>query len=225
MNKVYIKGKRFFAPILAASTLLALFISPAFATLPVVELSLLEHSKPRTETITHIVLHYMSNVVANPKDPYIIEEAARIFALNGVSAHYIIGRDGTIYFCVPEHRVAYHAGKGVLEDYPNYKDSLNQYSVGIEILAIGTYEEMAGYGITAEMYSKLDPAHIGFTEMQYESLNHLINDILSRHSSISSDRRHIIGHNEYAPGRKQDPGALFDWNRVSLSTNRKYNNE
>jgi N-acetylmuramoyl-L-alanine amidase len=166
----------------------------------------------------------MSNVIANPENPHVIEDAFQTLASNGVSAHYIIGRDGTIYFCVPENRVAYHAGKGALKDYPNYKDNLNQHSIGIETLAIGSNAEMATFGITSEMYSALDSAHIGFTQAQYESLNRLINDILSRNPSIQPDRKHIIGHDEYAPGRKHDPGALFDWSRLSLP-NRRSNNE
>jgi N-acetylmuramoyl-L-alanine amidase len=208
--------------------LLTLLCVSAFAqqtALPVVELPLIENSKPRAEAITHIVLHYMSNVIANPQNPHIIEDAFQTLASNGVSAHYIIGREGTIYFCVPENRVAYHAGKGTLKNYPNYKDNLNQHSIGIEMLAVGSPAEMATFGITAEMYSELDSAHIGFTEAQYESLNRLLNDILSRNPSIQPNRMHIIGHDEYAPGRKYDPGALFNWNKLSLYPNRKSNNE
>jgi N-acetyl-anhydromuramyl-L-alanine amidase AmpD len=175
----------------------------------------LENSAERAENaeITHIVLHFMSNVAANRDNPYDINENHEILLNSGTSAHYIIDRDGIIYFAVPENRAAYHAGAGSLEDYPHYENKLNQYSIGIELLGIGTKEEMAQY-LSGSEYDRLDPAHIGFTEAQYQSFNELVSDILSRHSTIQPNRRHIIGHDEYAPNRKTDPGALFDWDRL-----------
>jgi LysM repeat protein len=44
-----------------------------------------------------------------------------------------------------------------------------------------------------------------------------LNEILKRHPTIQRNRKHIVGHNEYAPGRKKDPGKLFDWSRINIS--------
>jgi len=171
-------------------------------------------SSERHGEVTHVVLHFMSNVIENRINPYILTDIERIFRSYGVSAHYIIDRDGTIYLAVPESRTAFHAGAGTLADFPEYENNLNQHSIGIELLGIGTQEEMTLYLTTSE-YDALDPALIGFTDEQYDALNWLLHDILDRHPAIKPNRAHIIGHSEYAPG-KIDPGALFEWERLDF---------
>lgn len=32
---------------------------------------------------------------------------------------------------------------------------------------------------------------------------------------VKRNRKHVLGHDEYAPGRKTDPGELFDWERLN----------
>jgi len=171
-------------------------------------------SGERHGEITHIVIHFISNVIANPANPYVIEDIASIFRTYGVSAHYIIDRDGTIHLAVPEDRVAFHAGAGSLADFPAYENNLNQHSIGIELLGMGTQEEMSLY-LTAYEFQSLDPSFIGFTEAQYDALNWLLNGILARHPGIQPNRTHIIGHSEYSPG-KVDPGMLFEWERLDF---------
>ncbi|MDX5476762.1 MAG: N-acetylmuramoyl-L-alanine amidase [Bacillaceae bacterium] len=176
------------------------------------------NSRKRTAAITHVMIHFTSNVLNDNKDPYRIEDIYSIFEQYQVSAHYIIDRDGTIYLFVGEDRVAYHAGKGnVISEVFNIA-SMNDKSIGIELLAIGTKEEMVPL-ITEEAYDKLDSSFIGYTDEQYSALQTLITDILSRHNTIKRDREHIIGHNEYAPVRKPDPGMLFDWTRLEFHYN------
>lgn len=167
-----------------------------------------------TDDITHVVIHFSSNVIAKPTNPYIAEDVINIFKQYGVGAHYLIARDGTIYRLVNENRNAYHAGKGSLIDYPLYKDKLNRHSIGIEILAIGSEEEMKQY-ISSEIYRSIPKDNIGYTAKQYTALNSLLPGILERHD-IKTDRRHIIGHDEYSVGTKEDPGILFDWSKIGL---------
>jgi N-acetyl-anhydromuramyl-L-alanine amidase AmpD len=131
----------------------------------------------------------------------------------GASCHHVIDRVGEIYAFVPENRVAYHAGKGKLSEYPEYENKLNEYSIGIELLAIGTEEEMLKI-IDKKAFDLVKPSDRGYTEAQYDSLNWLINDMLSRNSYVKKDRKHIIGHDEYARGRKTDPGSLFKWDKI-----------
>ncbi|MBS4217578.1 N-acetylmuramoyl-L-alanine amidase [Bacillus sp. FJAT-49711] len=175
----------------------------------------LQNSEIRVEAPTHIVLHFISNAGENVGDPYNVEDVNSIFTEYGVSAHYLIGRAGEIYQLVPEDRVAYHAGLGVLPYFTKYRNNMNQYSVGIEILAIGTKEEMASM-IDEELYDSIHPTLIGYTESQYESLNLLLDDIVNRNPSIERSRKYIVGHDEYAPGRKTDPGSLFDWKKIGF---------
>lgn len=176
------------------------------------------HSEPRSKAPTHIVLHFSSNVVENIEDPYNIEDIYQIYSDYEVSAHYVIERAGTVYQLVDEKRIAYHAGQGHLPDLPDYTDRLNHYSVGIELLAIGSKEEMEQIVPQVE-YSTIDPTFIGYTEEQYTSLHTLLKDIIHRNPSITFDRNHIIGHDEYTD-RKVDPGELFDWSKIDLSTRR-----
>ncbi|WP_026673290.1 N-acetylmuramoyl-L-alanine amidase [Alkalihalobacterium bogoriense] len=169
----------------------------------------------RTGAVTHIVVHYMSNVFDKPESPYEIEDIKELFTKYGVSSHYIIDRNGDVFRFVPEKRVAFHAGVGTVLGFPQYENNLNQFSIGIELLAIGTREEMVSI-IPEEVYDTIDHSHIGYTPAQYESLQLLIEDIVTRHPTVQMNRTHIIGHDEYAPGRKNDPGILFDWNQLGF---------
>ena len=176
----------------------------------------LSNSAIRSEAddITHIVIHFASNVIAKPNNPHIPEDIKNIFKRYGVSAHYLIARDGTIFRLVDENRIAFHAGRGSLADFPQYTNRLNRHSIGVEILAIGSEEEMRQY-ISPEIYRSIPQNHIGYTQEQYMALNFLLPRIYERHS-IKADRRYVIGHDEYAVGRKRDPGILFDWSKIGF---------
>jgi N-acetyl-anhydromuramyl-L-alanine amidase AmpD len=161
------------------------------------------------------MLHFCSYATENPINPYRFEDIFKTFETYGVSAHYLIDREGKIYQLVEENRVAYHAGKGHLPHEPHRQNDLNGRSIGIEMMAIGTKKEMKMF-MSEEQYEQIPKDCIGFTEAQYKSLNLLLDDIRKRHSTISYDRRHIVGHNEYAPTRRSDPGSLFDWKKIGL---------
>ncbi len=171
-----------------------------------------EYSSERTEAITHVVIHFMSAVVSHPDDPYNINYIRSIFIENNISTHYLIDRKGLVYVCIPEARNAWHAGKGTWKEFT---DNMNSRSIGIELLGIGTYDEMKDY-ITKTDYKKIDSDSIGFTQAQYDSLNNLLNDIFVRNPKIIPDRNHVIGHCEYSPQRS-DPGTLFDWSKLTFA--------
>lgn len=173
-----------------------------------------QNSEVRKDNITHVVIHFSSNAYNNQQNPYNIDDVYSIFKDNKVSSHYLIDRDGKVYIFVPENRVAYHAGKGKLKEYPEYENKLNHYSIGIELLGIGKKEEMIPI-IGLQKFNSIDPELLGFTKKQYDSLNLLLDDVLSRNKNIKKDRKHIIGHSEYNPN-KTDPGDLFDWSEIGL---------
>lgn len=160
-----------------------------------------------------VMLHFTSAVVNNPADPYNTDEIRSIFAESSVSINYIIERDGTVRCFIPENRAAWHAGRGEWGD-AKYTNAMNKYSIGIEIEAIGSQNDMLQY-MTAEEYAALDRTLIGFTDAQYTALSALLDDICTR-NSIPKDRSHVIGHDEYNPA-KNDPGELFDWSRTGIS--------
>lgn len=158
-----------------------------------------------------VMIHFTSAVMVSRDDPYSMDSVRQIFEAGGISINYIIDREGVIRCYIPEDRAAWHAGKGTYGGEEKYTDAMNRYSVGIELVGIGSASDMAQY-LTAQEYASLDPSLIGFTEAQYESLAALVEDICER-NSIPLDREHVIGHNEYNPA-KADPGELFDWSRI-----------
>ncbi|WP_338764597.1 N-acetylmuramoyl-L-alanine amidase [Bernardetia sp. ABR2-2B] len=174
-------------------------------------------NRSSSASITHVMLHFCSNAAVKPENPYNLKDILNIFETYKVSAHYIIDREGVIHHLVNEDRAAHHAGKGHLShEGNNHHNDLNGRSIGIEMMAIGTQKEMSKFISTAS-YSKINKNDVGFTEAQYKSLARLLEDIESRHTDISHDRKHIVGHDEYAPSRRSDPGSLFDWNKIGLA--------
>lgn len=175
----------------------------------------LNNSEKRTKEITHLMIHFISNAALKPEDPYNVDDVYSIFEKYGLSVHYLIDRKGEIYSLVPEDRVAYHAGKGSLPGFPEYENKMNEYSIGIELVAMGTREEMIEI-VPEDIYNQIDASLAGYTDAQYQSLELLVNNILKRNPTILRDRNHVIGHDEYAPERKTDPGSLFDWSRIGF---------
>ncbi len=167
------------------------------------------------EEISRIMLHFCSIAPEEPKNPYDLDKILALFEANGVSAHYIIHRDGQIYELVNEKRVAYHAGKGKLPFSPAFENNLNSHSIGIEMTAIGSEKDMLMF-MSKESYAKIDKKLLGFTESQYKSLNWLLKDIMSRNPAVKNIKEHVIGHSDYAPTRRTDPGELFDWKKIGL---------
>lgn len=104
---------------------------------------------------------------------------------SGVSAHYVVDRDGTIIQMVKEENKAWHAGKSVLHT----KAHVNRFSIGIEIVSTGKD---------------------GYTDEQYESVAFLCKVARKKYDIEDS---YIVGHNAIAPDRKIDP-ANFEWERL-----------
>lgn len=169
-----------------------------------------DFSWPRPGPPEIIMLHFCSAVVNHRDDPFNMTYIRQIFIDADVSIHYIIDREGTVYCYVPEDRAAWHAGTGMWGD-DKYTGSMNLYSIGIELVGIGSQSDMKSY-LSAKAYKALDPSWYGFTDAQYTALKALVEDICQR-NNIPMDRQHIIGHEEYNP-KKHDPGQLFDWNRL-----------
>lgn len=106
-----------------------------------------------------------------------------------VSAHYLIGRDGHIYQLVSDTLRAWHAGGG---RWGTITD-VNSASVGIELDNNG---------------------HVPFPPEQIGSLIRLLTDLTTR---WHIPRAQIIGHEDLAPSRKDDPGPLFPWATLAAS--------
>jgi N-acetylmuramoyl-L-alanine amidase len=104
-----------------------------------------------------------------------------------VSAHYLIGRDGTRYQLVDENRRAWHAG----QSYWGGITDLNSASIGIELDNTGD-----------------EP----YAEAQIDRLIGLLKELQARHRIPSGN---ILGHGDVALRRKVDPGWQFPWARLA----------
>lgn len=133
------------------------------------------------------------NVDAHKYDPYLVKA---IFEAYGVSSHYAIARDGTVIRFVPDNDRAYHAGRSTMPT--DGREGVNDFSIGIELMASHPNDDPT-------VKTKED----AYTEAQYESLNKLIAQLCNDHGIDA-----VVGHDEIAPGRKTDPGPLFQWDRV-----------
>lgn len=187
---------------------------------PLAEKNLMQvenYSWEREYPVEFVMIHFCSDVVSNRQYPYGMNAIRRTFEQNNVSINYIIARNGDIQCWIPEQRAAWHAGKGTWKDEEKYTNLMNKYSIGIELVAIGSKKDMSPY-LSGSNYNSISKSLIGFTNEQYASLISLLNDICGRWN-IPKDRDHIIGHEEYSSSRKTDPGELFNWDKVISGIN------
>ncbi len=105
----------------------------------------------------------------------------------GVSAHYLIARDGCAFQLVAETKRAWHAGSGSWGG----EGDLNSRSIGIELSNSG-----------------FEP----FSASQMFALEHLLRGIMADWRIRPEG---VIGHSDFAISRKTDPGPKFDWKRLA----------
>lgn len=103
-----------------------------------------------------------------------------------VSAHFVILRAGELLQFVSCDERAWHAGRSSFQG----RDNCNDFSIGIEL-----------EGLEGE----------AFAPAQYRALARLLRDLRARYPI-----EHVAGHEHVASGRKQDPGAAFDWQRLAV---------
>jgi hypothetical protein len=120
-----------------------------------------------------------------------------VFEFYGVSAHYLIDREGMIHELVPPDLMAFHAGKSQMPRPEDGRTGVNAFSIGIELMA---------------------SPESGYREPQIASLAALVDSLMLRFP-ISN----LYGHSEIAPERKSDPWQ-FDWSNflLRLSTRPKF---
>ncbi len=133
-------------------------------------------------TIDTIVLHSSYDLLG--KDRYSVSGIVKEYEDYGVSAHYLIDRQGTVYRLVEDRNIAYHAG---VSKMPDGRTDVNGFSIGIEMMNTETGQ---------------------FTKAQYVAVNDLVAYLRKRHPITS-----VVGHADIAPGRKTDPWN-FDWGKL-----------
>lgn len=102
-----------------------------------------------------------------------------------VSAHFLIRRDGELVQFVSCNDRAWHAGVSSWQG----RARCNDFSVGIELEGTDTQP---------------------YADVQYRRLAGLLRALAARYPLTAA-----VGHSDVAPGRKTDPGTVFDWDRLA----------
>lgn len=134
--------------------------------------------------IDFLILHHLQ---ANS-----IAQTVEALEYHGVSAHFLIDKNGKIAQLVDENDVAYHAGVSCWNGF----EGLNINSIGIEFI-------------------NSDPFSNNFSQQQMLAGVDLASYLINKYNIQS---RYVLGHSDiaYNPAtglldRKQDPSHLFDW--------------
>ena len=164
------------------------------------------HSPNQGGTInpTVIVLHYTASGGKDGKGDaeYLSRAAAR------ASAHVVVGRDGSIDQIIPFNKKAWHAGVSSWKG----RDNVNDFSIGIEIDNWGWLtngKSHAGEVVPEEFrFTGNRSGHAqweAYREVQLQAVEEVVKAICDNYPITD-----IVGHEDIAPGRKQDPGPALD---------------
>jgi AmpD protein len=161
-----------------------------------VEIQKSSHFEPRDkkEIVSLLVVHnislppgkfggdHITDFFLGNLDPKIDPYFETIYKIR-VSAHCLVQRNGHIIQYVSFNDKAWHAGVSIYQG----REKCNDFSIGIELE--GTDD-------------------IPYTVEQYQQLSRLSQSLIGVYPALENN---IVGHCDIAPGRKSDPGALFDW--------------
>lgn len=177
-----------------------------------------------------LVMHYTGGASGQSSIDWFTNPASR------VAAHVVIDRDGTVTQCVPFTDRAWHCGPSRWRDGTGTVfEGLNNWSIGIELAnsgacrqtASGAWKNGLGVGVAAadiiEAEHKNGPIFFGAnshgvptgsvtrpgwevypTEQLFAARG--VASALMAHYDLAG----VMGHDDISPGRKSDPGPLFD---------------
>lgn len=124
----------------------------------------------------------------------------------GISCHYFIERDGTIYKTAEHDDVCFHAGKSNWGGY----SGLNDFSVGIELANFGPMsadrKKPLNQNYEWEFINNVE--YEKYSEKQLKALKDLCLSIMEE---LKLDKTKILRHSDISPGRKIDPYLNFPW--------------
>lgn len=138
---------------------------------------------------TNFTMRKPNFVIIHYTNQQTVDQTLKTFTLprTEVSAHYVIGKDGAVYHMLNDYLRAHHAGLG---KWGSVTD-MNSCSIGIELDNNGS-----------------EP----FSDAQIASLIALLRHLKQTYNIPTAN---FIGHSDFAPGRKKDPGILFPWKTLA----------
>ena len=131
-----------------------------------------------------------------------------------VSAHVIVGRDGSVTQMVDLDHKAWHAGRSSFKG----RRSCNSFAIGIEIDSPGKLSKTGKAWFTGKNEAHIegieyaaDKSHgkgwwLPYTPEQIKSVTAICKALVKEYKSIT----HLSTHYEISPGRKIDPSPLWD---------------
>ncbi|EKV00492.1 negative regulator of beta-lactamase expression [Leptolyngbya sp. PCC 7375] len=169
-----------------------------------------EESPNSGGTLRHeyLVMHFTAGRTAKSAVRWLTQAQAK------ASAHLVIGRDGSITQLVPFNVKAWHAGRSSWEG----RTGLNKYSIGIELVNAGrlkrqggewkswfnqVYDDVDVLEATHKHESSSSGWHV-YTEEQLEAAMDVASLLVDEYGL-----QDVIGHDDIAPQRKNDPGPAF----------------
>lgn len=131
-----------------------------------------------------------------------------------VSCHLLVARDGAVIQLLPFDRIGWHTGRSAWGG----RTEFNQLSLGIEIDNAGRLEARGGTYVShlGHVYPGAEAVratHRNESEPswwhRYQENQVAVVEQLCRLLVTAYDLRFILGHEEIAPQRKDDPGPAF----------------
>jgi len=156
-----------------------------------------------------IIIHYTATATARQAVNTLINPRVK------ASAHLVVGRDGEIIQLVDFNTIAWHAG----ESSYNGRDGFNKFSIGIEVVNAGWLRKsgdrfISDFGKAFEGQDVITARHRNpqttykywqtYSEKQIEVVEDICGTLIENYPIEM-----ILGHEEIAPGRKQDPGPAY----------------
>lgn len=159
-----------------------------------------------------LIVHYTAGGTAAGAIAHFARPAAK------ASAHLVIDRNGAITQMVPFNLTAWHAGasswKGI--------DGLNAHSVGIELVNWGLLSRSGGgwrswTGAALAQERVVEAMHKNFAVGTVHGWEMFDGDQIETAAEAAAaicshygiPEQNLLGHDDIAPGRKQDPGPAF----------------
>lgn len=176
----------------------------------------------RTDKVRGIVLHHIMMGSFKQNVDFLSSKAS------GVSAHYVLGRNGELNQLVSTKKKAWHAGVAKYKIGGKVRSNLNSCTVGIEIINAGVVSKVGDdyfynhggnrkkwTGDTPQMKQIVYPSgkvlkgySVEYPEKQIKKLVALCKGIIKLYPDITRDD--IVTHYDIAlpEGRKNDPFGL-----------------
>lgn len=156
----------------------------------------------------YLVLHYTATPDASSAIKVLSNPSSK------ASAHIVIDRNGKITQLVPFDTIAWHAGKSIWQGHRG----LNRYSIGVELENAGQLIKKNDYwtawwGGKYNNKDVIEATHknggkvYGWHKYTEEQIEQAVK--LSRLFIQEYEIKDILGHEDIAPGLKNDPGPAF----------------